>query len=70
MSMALKHKFRHSSAQLTSSVFASGRDAAGGGLKAGLSTPARLRIILVLSVFVWALVIVMGWMLCTAIRLL
>jgi hypothetical protein len=68
MSMALKHKFRHSSAQPTSSMFASGRDTAGRGLKAGLSAPARLRIILALSFLVWILVISVGWMLCEAIR--
>jgi hypothetical protein len=67
MSMALKHKFRNSPAQ-ASSMYTSGSDATGRGSRAGLSTPARLRIILALSFFVWSLVILAGWMLCKAIR--
>lgn len=68
MSMALKHKFRHSSGRTTPSIYAGESDAAGRGSRAALSTPARLRIIVALSVLVWALVIVLGWMVCAAIR--
>lgn len=49
-------------------MYTSGSDATGRGSRAGLSTPARLRIILALSFFVWSLMILAGWMLCKAIR--
>jgi hypothetical protein len=65
--MALKHKFRNPSAQ-ASSMYGSGSDASGEDSRAGLSTPARLRIILALSLAVWGLASLAGWMLYAAIR--